>query len=54
VGEGVERREQFEVLRALGCDVVQGYLFAEPMSETDFLSLVSEDSAGRSRAACSA
>jgi diguanylate cyclase (GGDEF)-like protein len=42
VGEGVERREQFEVLRALGCDLVQGYLFAEPMSEIDFLGWVAE------------
>ena len=36
VAEGVERREQFEVLRALGCDLVQGYMFAEPMAEEDF------------------
>jgi diguanylate cyclase (GGDEF)-like protein len=32
VAEGVERLEQREVLEALGCDRLQGYLFAKPMS----------------------
>jgi EAL domain-containing protein (putative c-di-GMP-specific phosphodiesterase class I) len=31
VAEGVERPEQLERLRALGCDRVQGRLIAEPM-----------------------
>lgn len=30
VAEGVENREQAEALRALGCDIMQGYLFARP------------------------
>src|SRR5215217_7603235 len=30
IAEGVERREQLDVLRELGCDLVQGYLFAHP------------------------
>ena len=30
VAEGVETREQEERLRALGCDRVQGYLYARP------------------------
>jgi EAL domain-containing protein (putative c-di-GMP-specific phosphodiesterase class I) len=29
--EGVETREQLESLRELGCDLIQGYLFARPM-----------------------
>ncbi len=29
--EGVETREQLDSLRALGCDLIQGYLFAKPM-----------------------
>jgi diguanylate cyclase (GGDEF)-like protein len=31
VAEGVETQEQFDALRRLGCDVVQGYLLAKPM-----------------------
>lgn len=30
VGEGVERPEQLEVLRAVGCDAAQGYLLGRP------------------------
>lgn len=32
VAEGVETEKQLEVLRMLGCDEAQGYLFARPMS----------------------
>ncbi len=32
VAEGVETEQQFQILRALGCDELQGYLFAKPMS----------------------
>jgi EAL domain-containing protein (putative c-di-GMP-specific phosphodiesterase class I) len=31
VAEGVETGEQFNLLRGLGCDYFQGYLFAEPL-----------------------
>jgi diguanylate cyclase (GGDEF)-like protein len=37
VAEGVERQEQVDVLRAIGCDAIQGYSCAEPMSEGAFL-----------------
>jgi EAL domain-containing protein (putative c-di-GMP-specific phosphodiesterase class I) len=30
VGEGVETLEERETLRELGCDLLQGYLFAKP------------------------
>jgi diguanylate cyclase (GGDEF)-like protein/PAS domain S-box-containing protein len=30
VAEGIERPEQLEELRSLGCDIAQGYLFARP------------------------
>lgn len=33
VAEGVESQEEAAVLRALGCDVGQGYLFARPVEE---------------------
>lgn len=41
VGEGVERPEQLDVLRAIGVDLVQGNAFAEPMSEGEFTHWVS-------------
>ena len=31
VAEGVERKEQYEQLQALGCEYVQGYLFSQPI-----------------------
>jgi diguanylate cyclase (GGDEF)-like protein len=36
VATGVERQEQLEVLRAVGCGTVQGFLGVDPMDEADF------------------
>lgn len=36
VAEGVETAEALEVLRALGCDEVQGYYFSKPLATKDF------------------
>jgi diguanylate cyclase (GGDEF)-like protein len=38
VAEAVETVAQADILRAMGCDTVQGYVFAEPMFEEEFLS----------------
>ncbi|WP_241694194.1 putative bifunctional diguanylate cyclase/phosphodiesterase [Komagataeibacter melomenusus] len=35
VTEGVETEAQYDLLESLHCDVLQGYLFAKPMSATD-------------------
>lgn len=40
VAQGVERPEQLHVLRAIGCDLVQGSAFAEPMDAEEFISWV--------------
>ena len=36
VAEGVETEEQATVLRSLGCDQMQGYLFCKPIPERIF------------------
>jgi EAL domain-containing protein (putative c-di-GMP-specific phosphodiesterase class I) len=40
VAEGVEHQEQFDLLRAEGCDEFQGYFCAKPMEEADLLKFV--------------
>ena len=35
IAEGVETEAQLERLQALGCDLVQGYLFGKPQAEID-------------------
>lgn len=37
VAEGIETHAQAEVLRVIGCDILQGYAMAEPMAEDAFL-----------------
>ncbi len=38
VGEGIESHAQAEILRIIGCDVIQGYAIAAPMDEDAFVS----------------
>jgi diguanylate cyclase (GGDEF)-like protein len=40
IAQGVERQAQLDVLRAIGCDMVQGAVLAPPMPEQDFVSWV--------------
>ena len=40
LAEGVETKEQVELLRSIGCDQVQGYYYAKPMPEDDFFELL--------------
>jgi len=40
VCEGVETERQCKMLEALGCDYIQGYFFAKPMSKKDFISFI--------------
>ena len=43
VAEGVEDAEQFESLKKMGCDIMQGYYFSRPLSEEDFASLIQKE-----------
>ena len=45
VGEGVETEEQLELLRSMGCELAQGYLYSEPVEAAQVLRLA----AGRTR-----
>ncbi len=40
IAEGVESEEQLELLRAQGCDAIQGYLISKPLPAGEFEDLV--------------
>ena len=40
LAEGVETKEQVELLQHIGCDQVQGYYYAKPMPENEFFTLL--------------
>lgn len=43
LAEGVETKEQVDLLRSFGCDQVQGYYYAKPMPEEEFFSLLKKE-----------
>lgn len=45
LAEGVETKEQIDLLHNIGCDQVQGYYYAKPMPEDDFFALLSKQQA---------
>lgn len=46
VSEGVEMKEQVDFLRTVGCDIVQGYVFAKPMPLAQFKHLLRDVAEG--------
>ncbi len=40
VAEGVETKEQYEYMRSIGCDVIQGYLLGRPQPASDIDNLL--------------
>ena len=45
VGEGVEQTAQLNILRALNCEEIQGYIFSKAICEADFTQLLEKDRA---------
>ena len=45
VAEGVETQADWDVLKAVACDVAQGYFIAKPMEESSFLAFCSTEAA---------
>lgn len=46
VSEGVEMKEQVDFLKKVGCDIVQGYVFAKPMPLAQFKQLLKDKAEG--------
>jgi EAL domain-containing protein (putative c-di-GMP-specific phosphodiesterase class I) len=47
VAEGVEQEEQLAMLRKLRCDVIQGYYYSKPLSDSEFTQFLQEQKARR-------
>ena len=43
IAEGIEKTHQAEMLKHLGCDKAQGYLFARPMAESDLIAHIQKN-----------
>ena len=43
IAEGVETKEQFDFLKDIDCDEIQGYLFSPPVSVDEFTNLLSHN-----------
>ena len=46
LAEGVETKEQVELLRKIGCDKVQGYYFPKPMPQEEFFEFLIKERKG--------
>lgn len=46
IAEGVETVEQADFMRSIGCNYVQGYLYAKPICEADFAALLTASGIG--------
>lgn len=46
IAEGVETREQLELLKDLGCDIIQGYYFSKPLPADELFKLIMSEMNG--------
>ena len=42
IAEGVEINDQLEILKSQECDILQGYLFSRPLSDTQLTELIQQ------------
>ena len=47
IAEGVETGEQMELLKNLGCDIIQGYYFSKPLPADGFAELLKKELGGK-------
>jgi diguanylate cyclase (GGDEF)-like protein/PAS domain S-box-containing protein len=40
IAEGVERKQQFDILKDYGCDIIQGYYISKPLPEKEAIKLL--------------
>jgi EAL domain-containing protein (putative c-di-GMP-specific phosphodiesterase class I) len=45
VAEGVETEEQFNILKSIDCDMIQGYYFSKPLAPNDLQEYVKNNHA---------
>jgi EAL domain-containing protein (putative c-di-GMP-specific phosphodiesterase class I) len=43
IAEGIETNEQYQQLKALGCEYGQGFLFSHPVDDANALKLLARD-----------
>ena len=49
IAEGVESIQQADYLKSIGCNYIQGFLYARPMPEGDFTTLLGRSTMGETR-----
>ena len=49
IAEGVESMQQADYLKSIGCNYIQGFLYARPMPEGDFTTLLGRSTLGETR-----
>jgi len=49
IAEGVESMQQADYLKSIGCNYIQGFLYARPMPEGDFTTLLNRSTVGETR-----
>ncbi|MBR2282395.1 MAG: EAL domain-containing protein, partial [Spirochaetales bacterium] len=43
IAEGVELEQQYQLLKEMGCDIVQGYYFSKPLPSEDFETFIKDN-----------